>query len=214
MRPNSAHAVRRLKLTPKALAHAEVLAARDEMTLQKVCTPPSTSMRCRGRSPFEVEQTRDLIVFRYEYLRQVRLICHYGREHPAADAPPQWAIRSCRWTERNCSNDPYPPSTIPNNGPRTTAHRPMVELYKLNPDGPVMATQCVADPDVLENNGARYIEWRKHPAYIYPYECYRRLFWIQDTMAERTRLLPSREWQADGRIFTRIALISDGPASH
>jgi hypothetical protein len=49
----------------------------------------------------------------------------------------------------------------------------MVERYRLNPDGTrLMATQWFEDPAVLENNGARYIEWRKQPGqHVYPYEC-------------------------------------------
>ena len=48
-----------LRLTPEALAHAEAWRPEDEMTLQKVCSPPSIVYAVQGPFPFEVEQTRD-----------------------------------------------------------------------------------------------------------------------------------------------------------
>ena len=35
-----------------------------------------------------------------------------------------------------------------------------------------MATQWFEDPRVLDNNGARFIQWARHDGqYVYPYEC-------------------------------------------
>jgi hypothetical protein len=165
-----------LKLTPGALAHAEAWQPEDEMTLQRVCTPPSIVYAVQGPFPFEVEQTRDLIVFRYEYYDQVRLIFMDGREHPPADAPHTKMGHSIgRWEgdELVIDTTHIAPSTITNNGLDHSASIHMVERYKLNPDGSrLMATQWFADPEVLETDGARYIEWRKQPGqHIYPYEC-------------------------------------------
>ena len=49
----------------------------------------------------------------------------------------------------------------------------MVERYKLSADGKrLVATQWFEDPEVLDNNGARFIQWAKQPGqYVYPYEC-------------------------------------------
>ncbi len=34
------------------------------------------------------------------------------------------------------------------------------------------ATQWFEDPEVLDNNGARFIHWRKQPGnYVFPYDC-------------------------------------------
>jgi hypothetical protein len=76
-----------LRLTPEALAHAEAWEPEDEMTLQKVCSPPSIVYSVQGPFPFEIDQTAGLIAFRYEYYDQIRLIFMDGRGHPPADAP-------------------------------------------------------------------------------------------------------------------------------
>ena len=49
----------------------------------------------------------------------------------------------------------------------------MVERYKLSPDGSrLLATQWFEDPLVLDNNGARFIQWVKQPGqHVSPYEC-------------------------------------------
>ena len=59
---------------PDALARAETWRPEDEMTLQRVCTPQSIVYSVQGPFPFEVDQTGDVIVFRYEYYDQVRSI--------------------------------------------------------------------------------------------------------------------------------------------
>ena len=56
-----------LRLTPEALARAEAWRPEDEMTLQRVCQPPSIVYSVQGPFPFEIDQTDDLIAFRYEY---------------------------------------------------------------------------------------------------------------------------------------------------
>jgi hypothetical protein len=165
-----------LKLKPEALARAEAWRPEDEMTLQKVCSPPSIVYALQGPFPFEVEQTRDLIVFRYEYYDQVRLIFMDGRGHPPPDAPHTkmgHSIGHWEGDELVIDTTHIAPSTITNNGLDHSASIHMVERYKLSADGTrLMATQWFEDPEVLENNGARYIEWRKQPGqYIYPYEC-------------------------------------------
>ena len=64
-------------------------------------------------------------------------------------------------------------STITNNGLDHSDKIHMVERYRLSPDGTrLSAIQWFEDPEVLDNNGARFIEWAKQPGmYVYPYEC-------------------------------------------
>ena len=165
-----------LKLTTAALAHAQTWKPEDEMTLQRVCQPQSIVYSVQGPFPFEIDQTRDVIVFRYEYYDQVRTIFMDGRGHPAADAPHTKMGHSIgRWDgdELVVDTTHIAASTITNNGLDHSADIHMVERYKLSPDGKaLLATQWFEDPAVLENNGARFIQWAKQDGqYVYPYEC-------------------------------------------
>jgi hypothetical protein len=165
-----------LKLTPAALARAQEWQPDDEMTLQKVCSPPSIVYALQGPFPFEVDQTRDLIVFRYEYYDQIRLIFMDGRPHPPADAPHTKMGHSIgRWDgdELVVDTTHIAASTITNNGLDHSDQIHMIERYKLSPDGTrLLATQWFEDAAVLETDGARFIEWQKRPGqYIFPYEC-------------------------------------------
>ena len=165
-----------LKLKPAALANAEGWQAESEMTLQKVCTPPSIVYSVQGPFPFEIYQTPELIVFKYEYYDQMRLIHMDGREHPPADAPHSKMGHSVgRWEgdELVIDTTHIAPSTITNNGLDHSDKVHMVERYKLSADGRrLMATQWFEDPEVLDNNGARFIQWAKQDGqYVYPYEC-------------------------------------------
>ena len=165
-----------LKLTPEALTKAREWQPEDEMTLQKVCSPPSIVYALQGPFPFEIDQTRELIVFRYEYYDQIRLIFMDGRSHPPADAPHTKMGHSIgRWEgdELVVDTTHIAASTITNNGLDHSDGIHMVERYKLSPDGRrLMATQWFEDPAVLENDGARFIHWVKQPGqYIFPYEC-------------------------------------------
>jgi len=165
-----------LKLKPEALAHAEAWEPADEMTLSRVCLPPSIVYAIQGPFPFEVYQTPTLIVFRYEYFDQTRLIFMDGRGHPPADAPHSKMGHSVgRWDgdELVIDTTHIAASTITNNGLDHSEAIHMVERYKLSADGTrLAATQWFEDPAVLDNTGARFIEWAKQPGqYVYPYEC-------------------------------------------
>ncbi|OYW46527.1 MAG: hypothetical protein B7Z08_06915 [Sphingomonadales bacterium 32-68-7] len=165
-----------LKLTPEALEKARTWRAEDEMTLQRVCAPQSIVYAVQGPFPFEIDQTRDLIVFRYEYYDQVRLIFMDGRGHPPADAPHTKMGHSIgRWDgdELVVDTTHIAASTITNNGLDHSDAIHMVERYKLSADGTaLLATQWFSDPAVLENTGARFIRWDKRAGqYVLPYEC-------------------------------------------
>lgn len=164
-----------LELKPDALARARAWKPADEMTLTRVCLAPSIVYAIQGPFPFEIHQTPELIVFKYEYFDQVRLIFMDGREHPPADAPHSKMGHSIgRWDgdELVIDTTHLAPSTITNNGLDHSDKIHMVERYKLGPDGKLVATQWFEDPAVLDNNGARYIQWARQPGqYVYPYEC-------------------------------------------
>ncbi|MEO0063300.1 MAG: hypothetical protein RLZZ08_1860 [Pseudomonadota bacterium] len=165
-----------LKLTAAARAHAEQWKPEDEMTLQRVCAVPSIVYSVQGPFPFEVEEAAGVIVFRYEYFDQIRLIWMDGRTHPAADGPHTKMGHSVgHWDgdELVIDTTNIAASTITNNGLDHSDAIHMVERYKLSADGKaLMATQWFEDPTVLENTGARYITWtRKAGQHVFPYEC-------------------------------------------
>ena len=165
-----------LKLKPEALARASAWQPADEMALSRVCLPPSIVYAVQGPFPFEVYQTPQLIVIKYEYFDQHRLVFMDGRAHPPADAPHTKMGHSVgRWDgdELVIDTTRIAASTITNNGLDHSDSIHMVERYKLSADGNrLSATQWFEDPQVLDNNGARFIQWARQPGqYVYPYEC-------------------------------------------
>ena len=162
--------------TAKAKAHADAWKPEDEMTLARVCLPQSVIYAEQGPFPFEIEQAPGLIVFRYEYFDQVRLIHTDGRPHLPADAPHTKMGDSIGHWEGDTlviDTDHIAASTITNNGLDHSDNIHMIERYRLSPDGKRLeASQWFSDPETIENNGARFIAWSKDPAkHIYPYEC-------------------------------------------
>jgi hypothetical protein len=165
-----------LKLKPEARTRADAWTPTDEMKLERVCLPPSIVYAIQGPFPFEVFQFPQLIVFKYEYFDQVRLVFMDGRDHPPANAPHSKMGHSTgRWDgdELVIDTTHIAASTITNNGLEHSDAIHMVERYKLSPDGKrLVATQWFEDPATLDNNGARFIQWARHEGqYVYPYEC-------------------------------------------
>jgi hypothetical protein len=165
-----------LKPKPDALAAAEKWRPQDEMTLSRVCAAPSIVYGMQGPFPFEIYQTPTLIVFKYEYFDQVRLIFMDGRGHPPADAPHSKVGHSTGYWEGDelvIDTTHLAPATITNNGLDHSANVHMVERYKLSADGKTLkATQWFEDPETLDNAGARYIQWQKKDgSYVFPYDC-------------------------------------------
>ena len=165
-----------LELKPDALAKAGEWKPDDEMTLARVCLAPSIVYSIQGPFPFELHQTSELIVFKYEYFDQVRLVFMDGRDHPPEDAPHSKMGHSVgHWEGEELVIDTthIAPSTITNNGLDHSDAIHMVERYRLSEDGAtLMATQWFEDPQVLDNNGARLIQWNSQPGqYVYPYDC-------------------------------------------
>ncbi|WEK47085.1 MAG: hypothetical protein P0Y56_02025 [Candidatus Andeanibacterium colombiense] len=163
-----------LKLKPAALAHAQAWKPTDEMTLTRVCAAPSIVYAIQGPFPFEVYQTDGMIVFKYEYFDQTRVIFMDGRGHPPADAPHSkmgHSIGHWEGDELVIDTTHLEPSTITNNGLDHSANIHMIERYRKVGDT-LVATEWFEDPEVLDNNGARLIQWKKHPGeYVLPYDC-------------------------------------------
>jgi hypothetical protein len=165
-----------LILTPAAKAVADAWKPEDEMTLSRVCQPQSVVYAEQGPFPWEIEQAPGLLVFRYEYYDQVRLIHTDGRPHLPADAPHTKMGDSIGHWEGDTlviDTDHIAASTITNNGLNHSDNIHMVERYRLSADGKRLeASQWFSDPETIENNGARFISWTREPGkHIYPYEC-------------------------------------------
>ena len=165
-----------LILTPAAKATADAWKPEDEMTLSRVCQPQSVVYAEQGPFPFEIEQAPGLLVFRYEYYDQVRLIHTDGRAHLPPDAPHTKMGDSIGHWEGDTlviDTDHIAASTITNNGLNHSDNVRMVERYRLSADGKRLeASQWFSDPETIENNGARFINWAREPGkHIYPYEC-------------------------------------------
>ena len=164
-----------LKPTPEAAAHAESWTATSDMTIARVCLPPSIVYSVQGPFPFEIVQAPGLLVFRYEYYDQVRLVHTDGRGHPPADAPHSKMGHSIGHWEGNelvVDTTHIAASTITNNGLDHSEAIHMIERYRLSEDGKWLeASQWFADPATLENNGARFIRWSRGDDYVRPYEC-------------------------------------------
>lgn len=164
-----------LKIKPDALAKAEAWKPTDEMTVQRVCAVPSVVYSIQGPFPFEVYEAPGLLVFRYEYFDQTRLIFTDGRGHLPADAPHSkmgHSIGHWEGDELVVDTTHILASTITNNGLDHSNGIRMVERYRKVGDDMLIVTQWFEDPEVLDNNGARLIQWKKEEGqYVYPYDC-------------------------------------------
>jgi hypothetical protein len=164
-----------LKVKPEALAKAAQWQPEHEMTLERVCAAPSVVYSIQGPFPFEIYQTPELIVFKYEYFDQVRLIFMDGRVPPEDVPHSNVGFSVGRWDDGELviETTHLLPATITNNGLDHSESLRMVERYKRSADGTkLQATQWFEDPEVLENNGARYIQWTHEPGnYVFPYNC-------------------------------------------
>jgi hypothetical protein len=165
-----------LKVKPAALAKAAKWKPEDEMTISRTCAAPSIVYSIQGPFPFEIYQTPQMIVFKYEYFDQVRLIFMDGRKHPPADAPHSKVGHSIGHWEGNelvIDTTHLAPATITNNGLDHSDKIHMVERYKLSADHKTLiASQWFEDEQVLDNAGARSIKWTAKPgSYVFPYDC-------------------------------------------
>ena len=164
-----------LRPKPAAAAAARTWKPEHDMTVDRVCLPPSIVYAMQGPFPMEIHQTPDLIVMRLEYYDMVRLIFLDGRAHPPANAPHTKVGHSVgRWEGSTLVVDTthLSASTITNNGLNHSDKVHLIERFWLGNGGKtLMMLQEFADPDALENRGARFVGWDRGNDFIYPYEC-------------------------------------------
>lgn len=164
-----------LRPKPAAAAAARTWKPEHDMTVDRVCLPPSIVYAMQGPFPMEIHQTPDLIVMRLEYYDMVRLIFLDGRAHPPANAPHTKVGHSVgRWEGSTLVVDTthLSASTITNNGLNHTDKVHVIERFWLANGGKtLMMLQEFEDPDALENRGARFVGWDRGNDFIYPYEC-------------------------------------------
>ena len=164
-----------LRPKPAAAAAAKTWKPEHEMTIERVCLPPSIVYAMQGPFPMEIHQASDLIVMRLEYYDMVRLIFLDGRPHPPANAPHTKVGHSVgRWDGSTLVVDTthLSASTITNNGLNHTDKAHVIERFWLGNGGKtLMMLQEFEDPDAIENRGARFVGWDRGNDFIYPYEC-------------------------------------------
>ena len=166
-----------LKVKPAALAAALKWKAQDDMTITRVCAPPSIVYSMQGPFPMEIHQATELLVMRLEYYDLVRVIFMDGRGHPSKNAPHTKVGHSIgRWEGDVLVVDTthLSASTITNNGLNHSDNVHMVERFWLSRDQKtLLSTEEFEDPDVLDNRGLRRVAWDRGGAndFIFPYEC-------------------------------------------
>lgn len=164
-----------LQLTPEAQARAEEWDEVQDLTLQRACMVQSIVYSFQGPFPFEILQTGDVIVFKYEYFDQIRTIFMDGRAHPPADAPhSKMGFSTGQWdgNELVVETSHIAAGTITNNGLDHSDAVRMKERYKLTGEGKLAATQWFSDPATIATDGARYMSWTKRSGqFVFPYEC-------------------------------------------
>lgn len=164
-----------LKLKPAAQEAARHWDPYTQLTPENACKPPSIVYALQGPFPIEIFQSDTFIVMKLEYYDLVRLIFLDGRQ-PEKDYPDsKVGFSSGHWEDQTLvvETTHLEPATITNNGLDHTAGIRVLERFKLSPDGRhLLATQEFADPAILDNQGVRFIAWRKEPGqHVYPYEC-------------------------------------------
>jgi hypothetical protein len=165
-----------LKLKPAAKAAADAWNPKDDLTVAKVCQPPSIIYAMQGPFPIRIDQGRDIVVIRLQYYDMVRIVFTDGRKHLPASAPHTKVGDSIGHWEGDTlvvDTDHLEPSTITNNGLDHSENVHVIERFRLSPDGrTLLSTQEFEDPQTLDNRGARFIAWKKQDGqFLEPYDC-------------------------------------------
>ena len=165
-----------LKLKPAARQAADKWDPKDDLSLAKVCSPPSIVYAMQGPFPIRIDQGRDIVVIRLQYYDMVRIVFTDGRAHLPASAPHSKVGDSVGHWEGDTlvvDTDHLEPATITNNGLSHSQNVHVVERFRLSPDGrSLLSTQEFEDPQTLDNRGARFIAWKKQDGqYLEPYDC-------------------------------------------
>ena len=164
-----------LRVKPQALAAAKTWKPEDDMSISRVCLPPSIVYAMQGPFPMEIHQGTELIVMKLEYYDMVRIIFMDGRPHPEKVPHSKVGHSVGRWEGFTLVVDTVKlsPSTITNNGLDHSERVHVIERFWLGPDGRTLfGLQEFEDPEVLENRGARFMAWDRVPGeFVLPYEC-------------------------------------------
>ncbi len=165
-----------IRLIERARDEIRAYNPQDELLRENTCVAPSVVFYMQAPFPMEIHQGRDIIVIRFEYFDQVRVIFLDDRPRPPADAPHfRSGFSLGRWEGDTLvvETTHIAPGTFMNNGFNHSANIRMVERFRPSPDGRMLRlTQLYEDPDTFEGLAARYMAWARVPGdYIYPYDC-------------------------------------------
>lgn len=169
-----------LRLTPRALAEAERYDPNAMQRADAACIPPSVAFYMQAPFPFEIDEGRDLVVFRMEYYDLVRVVYLDGRAHPPAEHPHTKSGHSVGRWETDATGATLvvdtthiAAGTFMNNGFDHSANLHLVERFRLSPDGNTLwLTQLYEDPETFAGLAARYVAFTREPGgFIYPFEC-------------------------------------------
>ena len=165
-----------LKLTPKALAAARNWDPNQEMTVSNACKAPSIVYALQGPFPIEIFQATELLVMRLEYYDLTRVIFLDGRGAWPPGAPHTktgYSVGHWEGDQLVVTTTHLKAATITNNGLEHSNGMRVTERFRLADGGKrLVATQEYDDPQVLENRGVRYIEWRRVEGdHVHGYDC-------------------------------------------
>jgi hypothetical protein len=164
-----------LRVKPAALAAAKQWKPADDMSISRVCQPPSIVYAMQGPFPMEIHQGTELIVMKLEYYDMVRIIFMDKRGHPEKVPHSKVGHSVGHWEGATLVVDTVKvsASTITNNGLNHSDNVHVTERFWLSADGrTLLGLQEFEDPDVLENRGARFMAWDRVPGeFVLPYEC-------------------------------------------
>lgn len=165
-----------IKLTESALQEIRDYDFEYEFTAEYSCQAPTSAFYMQAPFPMEIDQGRDIIVFRMEYFDMVRIIFLDGRSHPGIEHPHTkngHSIGHWEGDELVVDTTHLQEGTFMNNGFNHSEDLHMTERFKVSSDGTILwLTQVYEDAAVFEGKAARYMAWSKVPGeHIYPYDC-------------------------------------------
>ena len=165
-----------LKLKPAALERAKNWNIKDELTVANACKIPSIVYAMQGPFPIEIFQGTEFTVIRLEYYDMTRVIFTDGRGHLPPDGPHTKTGDSIGHWEGDTlvvETTHLKESTITNNGLDHSQNLTLTERFRLSRDRKqLLSTQEFADPEILDNRGARFITWnRVEGDHVHAYDC-------------------------------------------
>jgi len=165
-----------LKLKPEALAAARSWDPKQEMTVSNACKAPSIVYALQGPFPIEIFQATELLVMRLEYYDMTRVIFLDGRGPWPPDAPHTktgYSVGQWEGDQLVVTTTHLKAATITNNGLEHSDRIRVTERFRIADGGKkLIASQMYEDPQVLENRGVRYIEWRRVEGdHVHAYDC-------------------------------------------